>query len=64
MSEIIKREAGGLTLIHVLRHGESKCPKCGKGLEEDGGSVVRRGSWDDGPLWWECEDDGETWGFA
>ena len=37
---------------------------CGKGLESEGGSVVPRGSWDWGPLWWECEDDGEQWGFA
>ena len=64
MSEIIKRQVGDLTLIHVLRTGDPICHKCGKGPEEDGGSVVRRGSWDDGPLWWECEDCDEQWGFA
>ncbi len=64
MSEIIKREAEGLTLVHVLRDGEPVCPKCGQGLESEGGSVVRRGSWDWGPLWWACEDCNEEWGFA
>jgi hypothetical protein len=51
-------------VIHVLRIGEPICPKCGNGLEEEGGSVVRRGSWDEGPFWWECEDCNEQWGFA
>lgn len=50
--------------VHVLRSGEPKCPKCGQGLETEGGSVVPRGSWDEGPLWWECEDCGEEWGWA
>jgi hypothetical protein len=51
-------------VVHVLRLGEPICPKCGQGLESEGGSVVPRGSWDWGPLWWECEDDGEQWGHA
>jgi hypothetical protein len=50
--------------IHVLRNGEPICPKCGQGLESEGGSVVERGSWDDGPLWWACEDCEEEWGWA
>jgi hypothetical protein len=53
-----------IKVVHVLRTGEPICPKCGQGLESEGGSVVPRGSWDWGPLWWECEDDGEQWGFA
>lgn len=64
MSEVIKRDAGGITLLHVLRHGEPKCPKCGQGLESDGGSVVPAGSWDDGPLYWWCQDCDEQWGHA
>jgi len=50
--------------VHVLRVGEPKCPKCGQGLESEGGSVVPAGSWDEGPLYWRCEDDGEEWGHA
>ena len=57
-------EAKDIRVIHVIRLGEAKCPKCGLGLEADGGSVVPRGSWDEGPLWWECEDCNEQWGFA
>ena len=53
-----------IKVLHVLRTGEPVCPKCGKGLEEQGGSVVRAGSWDCGPLYWRCEDDGEEWGHA
>lgn len=53
-----------LKIIHVLRTGKPVCPKCGQGLEEDGGSVVARGSWDEGPLWWECETCDEQWGHA
>ncbi len=53
-----------LKIIHVLRTGKPVCPKCGQGLEADGGSVVPRGSWDEGPLWWECEDCDEQWGHA
>ncbi len=54
----------GKHLVHVLRTGDPVCPKCGKGLESEGGSVVPRGSWHEGPLWWECEDCDEQWGFA
>jgi hypothetical protein len=50
--------------VHVLRNGEPKCPTCGKGPEKEGGSVAERGSWDDGPLWYECEDCGVEWGHA
>jgi hypothetical protein len=54
----------GIRLVHVLRSAEPKCPKCGQGLESEGGSVVPRGSMDAGPLWWECEDCDEGWGHA
>ena len=50
--------------LHVLRTGEPKCPKCGQGLESEGGSVSRAGSWGWGPMYWRCEDDGEEWGHA
>ena len=50
--------------IHVLRSADPVCPKCGKALETEGGSVEPRGSWDWGPLWWECTDCDEQWGFA
>ncbi len=53
-----------ITVIHVLRTGEPQCPKCGQGLESEGGSVVPSGSWDEGPLYWRCVDDGEQWGYA
>ena len=53
-----------VTVVHVLRNGPPTCPQCGQGLESDGGSVVPRGSWDDGPLWWECEDCDVQWGHA
>jgi len=53
-----------ITVLHVLRTGKPICPKCGKGLESEGGSVVPAGNWDEGPLYWRCEDDEETWGFA
>ena len=53
-----------ITVLHVLRTGKPICPKCGQGLESEGGSVWPRGSWDEGPLWWECEDCDEQWGFA
>ena len=59
MSDVIN-----IRVLHVLRTGEPVCPKCGQGLESEGGSVVPRGSWDDGPLWWECEDCNEQWGHA
>lgn len=60
MSEVIDHGVG----IHVLRTGEPICPKCKQGLESEGGSVTRSGSWDDGPLWWHCEDCNEDWGWA
>jgi hypothetical protein len=53
-----------IKVVHILRIGKPICPKCGQGLESDGGSVVKAGSWDEGPLWWECEDCNEQWGFA
>lgn len=53
-----------IEVLHVLRLGKPICPKCGKGLMSEGGSVVQAGRWDWGPLWWECEDDGEQWGHA
>lgn len=53
-----------ITVLHVLRTGAPICPKCGQGLESEGGSVVPAGSWDEGPLYWLCEDDGEQWGHA
>jgi len=55
---------GSIKLIHVLRNGAPKCPKCGQGPEAEGGSVVPAGSMDCGPLYWRCEDDGEEWGWA
>lgn len=58
------RTTAGIEIVHVLRQGEPKCPKCGKGLESEGGSVFQAGQWDWGPLWWECADDGEQWGHA
>lgn len=57
-------EKDGITILHVLRKGEPICPKCGQGLEEDGGSVTKGGSWDEGPLYWYCEDCDEQWGHA
>ena len=57
-------EMNEIQIVHVLRLGEPQCPKCKQGLETEGGSVVPRGSWDEGPLWWECEDCNEQWGFA
>lgn len=45
-----------IRLIHVLRDGDPVCPKCGQGLESEGGSVEPMGSWDWGPLWWQCQD--------
>ena len=53
-----------IRLVHMLRDGEPVCPNCGQGLEEDGGSVTKGGSYDWGPLWWHCEDCGYDWGFA
>jgi hypothetical protein len=53
-----------IKVVHVLRNGEPKCPKCGQELETEGGSVVPGGSWDEGPLWWECEDCKVEWGHA
>lgn len=51
-------------VIHVLRKGAPVCPKCGGKHEDEGGPVVPRGCWDDGPLWWECEDCEYEWGYA
>lgn len=53
-----------ITVLHVLRTGDPKCPKCGQGLESEGGSVVPAGSYDEGPLYWLCLDDDEQWGHA
>ena len=64
MSEIIKLDGGVVEIYHVLRRGNPKCPKCGQGLESEGGSVVPAGSWNEGPLYWRCEDDDEQWGHA
>lgn len=57
-------ELEGITVLHVLRQGEPVCPKCSKGLESEGGSVTKGGSWDYGPLYWYCEDCDEQWGHA
>jgi transposase-like protein len=51
-------------VVHVLRSTKPVCPKCGSKHEDEGGAVTPRGSWDEGPLWWECEDCGEEWGHA
>ncbi len=64
MSEIVKLDGGVVEIYHVLRTGNPICPTCGKGLESNGGSVVPAGSWNDGPLYWRCEDDGAEWGHA
>lgn len=53
-----------IRLVHILRSAEPKCPKCGQGLESEGGSVTPAGSWDEGPLYWYCEDCHEQWGHA
>jgi hypothetical protein len=53
-----------IKVVHVLRYGHPVCPQCKQGLETEGGSVVPRGSWDEGPLWWECEDCQIEWGHA
>ena len=42
MSQIIKLDGGVVEIYHVLRRGAPKCPKCGQGLESEGGSVVNR----------------------
>lgn len=53
-----------IRVVHGLRSADPICPKCGKGLESEGGSVYPRGSWDEGPLYWWCEDCNEQWGHA
>ena len=62
--EKIETEIEGLKIVHVLRSSGPTCPKCQQGLETEGGSVVPRGSWDEGPLWWACEDCEHEWGWA
>ncbi len=53
-----------IEVVHIVRLGKPTCPVCGQGLERDGGSVVAAGSWEDGPCYWLCEDDGAAWGHA
>jgi ribosomal protein L37AE/L43A len=46
-------------LVHVVGPlGEPVCPKCGSK------DVEKRGSWDWGPFFWECQDCDEQWGHA
>lgn len=52
-----------IAIVHVLRYGKPVCPKCGSGLESEGGSVVEAGSWDYGPLYWECQDCFDEYGM-
>ena len=48
-----------IRIIHVVGPlGEPVCPKCGSK------EVEKRGSWDWGPFYWECEDCLEQWGHA
>jgi transposase-like protein len=52
-----------IKIIHAIGpEGEPKCPKCGLGLESEGGSVARSGSYDWGPLYWWCTDCNYDWG--
>lgn len=51
-------------LVHVLTLGEPICPKCGQGLESEGGSVTRSGDPEWGPYYWRCCDCNEQWGHA
>ena len=53
-----------IQIVHVLRSAAPQCPKCGQGLESEGGSVVQDGGYDWGPLWWHCEDCDFDWGHA
>jgi hypothetical protein len=46
-----------IRILHVTEPLDAPiCPKCGGGHEDDGGPVTRRGSWNDGPFYWECYD--------
>lgn len=48
-----------ITVLHVIGPlGEPKCPEC------KSENVEERGSWDEGPFWWECQDCGCDWGHA
>lgn len=54
-----------ITVLHVVGPlGDSKCPKCGSLHEDEGGEVSKRGSWDEGPFYWQCDCCGHQWGFA
>jgi len=48
-----------ITIVHVIGPlGEPICPHCGSQ------NVEKRGSWDSGPLYWQCEVCDEQWGHA
>ncbi len=54
-----------IKVVHVVGPlGEAKCPQCGSLHEDEGGEVSRRGSWDWGPFYWECDACGHQWGHA
>lgn len=47
-----------IKVAHVVGPiGQPKCPKCG-------GEGEKRGSWDHGPFYWECDDCRYQWGHA
>lgn len=57
--------AAEITVIHVIGPlGDAKCPECGSLHEDDGGAVAQRGSWEEGPFYWQCDDCGHQWGHA
>lgn len=48
-----------IKVIHVIGPlGKPICPMC---QSED---VEKRGSWDWGPFYWECQECEEQWGHA
>lgn len=48
-----------IAVAHIIGPlGEPKCPECRSE------NVEKRGSWEWGPFYWECEDCAHQWGHA
>ena len=60
LESLVESKEPSIRIVHVIGPlGSPECPKC-----KTSESVEKRGSWDWGPFYWECDACDEQWGHA